>query len=82
MTVEPRSASAPTDTTSGQTLTGLGSDNTFMTLLMTQLKSQDPMSPMDTNSFVSQLVEFNTLDQITAIREMVQSLMSGATSGA
>jgi len=79
MTVEPKPAvTSPTSSTGSL---GLGGDDTFMTLLMTQLKSQDPMSPMDTNSFVSQLVEFNTLDQITAIRQLVESMAGGPTTG-
>jgi flagellar basal-body rod modification protein FlgD len=46
----------------------------FMKLLLAQLRSQDPMSPMDANSFVNQMVQFNTLDQITQIRQLVESL--------
>ncbi|MEI9892089.1 MAG: flagellar hook capping FlgD N-terminal domain-containing protein [Caulobacteraceae bacterium] len=30
--------------------------NTFLQLLTTQLKNQDPLSPMDTNAFTQQLV--------------------------
>lgn len=52
----------------------LGSDTTqtFLTLLMTQLKTQDPLSPMDPKEMVSQLVQFNTLGQIMQIRELIQ----------
>jgi flagellar basal-body rod modification protein FlgD len=56
-----------------------GGSDAFMTLLMAQLKSQDPMSPMDTNQFVTQLVQFNTLNEITKIRELVSGIMP--TSG-
>lgn len=45
----------------------------FMKLLLAQLQSQDPLSPMDANSFVNQMVQFNTLEQITKIREMIQA---------
>lgn len=51
----------------------------FMKLLMAQLKSQDPMSPMDANSFVDQMVQFNTLEQITEIRQLVEYYTTGAT---
>jgi flagellar basal-body rod modification protein FlgD len=37
--------------------------NTFLTLLTTQLKNQDPLSPMDTNQFTQQLVEFSGVEQ-------------------
>jgi flagellar basal-body rod modification protein FlgD len=41
----------------------------FMQLLMTQLKNQDPLSPMDPTQFSEQLVQFNSLDQLVAIRQ-------------
>ena len=36
---------------------------TFLQLLTTQLKNQDPMSPMDTNQFTQQLVQFAQVEQ-------------------
>ena len=48
----------------------------FMKLLLAQLKSQDPMSPMDANAFVAQMVQFNTLDQITQLRQMLDSFFN------
>jgi flagellar basal-body rod modification protein FlgD len=35
----------------------------FLTLLTTQLKHQDPLSPMDSNQFVQQLVSFSQVEQ-------------------
>lgn len=35
----------------------------FMTLLVTQLKHQDPLDPMDPNEFTSQLVQFAGVEQ-------------------
>ena len=35
----------------------------FMNLLVTQLKHQDPLDPMDPNEFTSQLVEFASVEQ-------------------
>ena len=35
----------------------------FLNLLMTQLKNQDPSSPMDANSFTSELVQFSSVEQ-------------------
>jgi flagellar basal-body rod modification protein FlgD len=37
--------------------------NQFMTLLTTQLKHQDPLSPMDSTQFTSQLVQFANVEQ-------------------
>ena len=53
----------------------------FMQLLMAQLKSQDPMAPTDANQFVSQLVDFNSLSELTQIRQLVGSIATAATSG-
>ena len=41
------------------------SDNfsSFLTMLMTQLKNQDPTSPMDANQFTSELVQFSSVEQ-------------------
>ena len=74
-------ASAGSGSTSSTTGTGQQSDM-FMKLLLAQLQSQDPMSPMDANSFVDQMVQFNTLDQITQIRQLVETLKPASTPGA
>lgn len=37
--------------------------NRFLNLLVTQLKNQDPLSPLDANEFTSQLVQFASVEQ-------------------
>ena len=37
--------------------------NTFLTLLTTQLKYQDPLDPMDTAEFTNQLVQYSSVEQ-------------------
>src|SRR5579883_2801792 len=37
--------------------------NNFLQMLMTQLQNQDPTSPMDTNQFTTELVEFCSVEQ-------------------
>ena len=39
--------------------------NDFLNLLVTQLKNQDPLKPMDNTEFVTQLAQFSQLDQST-----------------
>jgi flagellar basal-body rod modification protein FlgD len=78
MQVEKTSSTPATNTTSSSVMNN-AEGNMFMDLLLAQLKSQDPLAPTDANQFVSQLVEFNTLGEITKIREMVESL-EAATS--
>ena len=38
--------------------------DTFLKLLTTQLKNQNPTSPMDTTAFTSQLVQFSQIEQM------------------
>jgi flagellar basal-body rod modification protein FlgD len=40
-----------------------GNFQTFLKMLMTQLQNQDPTSPLDTNQFTSQLVQFSSVEQ-------------------
>jgi flagellar basal-body rod modification protein FlgD len=45
-------------------LTSLSTNfSSFLNLLMTQLKNQDPTSPMDANSFTTELVQFSGVEQ-------------------
>src|SRR4029077_15149179 len=59
----------------------LGSNlNTFLTLLTTQLKNQDPTSPMDTNQFTQQLVQFSAVEQQINTNNNLKTLISLQTS--
>ncbi len=46
----------------------------FMTLLVAQLKNQDPLAPQDGAAFVAQLAQFNSLDQLVGIRQSIEEL--------
>ena len=46
----------------------------FMSLLVAQLKNQDPLSPQDGTAFVAQLAQFNSLDQLVGIRASIDKL--------
>lgn len=48
--------------------------NMFMTLLVAQLKNQDPLQPQDGAAFVAQLAQFNSLDQLIGIRQSIDAL--------
>jgi flagellar basal-body rod modification protein FlgD len=55
--------------------------NTFLKLLTTQLKNQDPLSPMDTNTFTQQLVAMNGVQQQLQTNSLLQTLVN-QSSGA
>jgi len=39
--------------------------NDFLKLLVTQLRHQDPMQPMNDREFIAQMAQFSTLEQMT-----------------
>jgi flagellar basal-body rod modification protein FlgD len=55
---------APTSSTNP-----LGSESTFLTLLVSQLKNQDPLNPTDSTQFVTQLTGYSQLEQLININQ-------------
>jgi flagellar basal-body rod modification protein FlgD len=53
-----------------------GNFTTFLSLLTTQLQNQDPLSPMDTNQFTQQLVEFAQVEQQLKSNDQLGTLVS------
>jgi flagellar basal-body rod modification protein FlgD len=54
---------------------------TFLTLLTTQLKNQDPTSPLDTNQFTAQLTQMTGVEQQVLSNQLLTQLIS-QSSGA
>jgi flagellar basal-body rod modification protein FlgD len=52
----------------------LANESTFLTLLVSQLKNQDPATPMDGTTFVTQLAQFSDLEQNLAMRQDLDSM--------
>jgi flagellar basal-body rod modification protein FlgD len=70
-------------TTSGVTMSSAtdkttlaGNFNTFLTLLTTQLKNQNPLDPLDTNQFTSQLVQFASVEQQINMNQQLTTLVA------
>lgn len=49
--------------------------DTFLTMLTTQLKHQDPLSPMDSTQFTNQLVQFASVEQQISANTNLESLI-------
>lgn len=57
------SASTASQTSSAAFASLDGNFTDFLNMLMTQLQNQDPTSPMDTDQFTSELVQFSSVEQ-------------------
>ncbi len=56
--------------------------DTFLNLLTAQLKNQNPLDPLDTNQFTSQMVEFTAVEQQLKTNEYLEALALTASNGA
>jgi flagellar hook assembly protein FlgD len=68
-------SSSTSSTDSSNELTG----NDFITLLAAQLQAQDPLNPIDPTTFVTQLVQFNQLQQLIDINQTLSPLGANAS---
>ncbi|HHY90639.1 MAG TPA: hypothetical protein GX503_03155, partial [Clostridiales bacterium] len=53
--------------------------NSFLKLLVAQLRYQDPLNPMNDQEFIGQMAQFSTLEQIQNLNQTMeksQALMS------
>lgn len=53
--------------------------NQFLTLLTTQLKYQDPMSPANDTQFVGELAQFTTMQQIQQLNASMTNMSNAIT---
>jgi flagellar basal-body rod modification protein FlgD len=52
----------------------LANKDTFLELLVAQIRNQDPLQPSDGIQFVSQLAQFSGLEQTMELRQDVESI--------
>ncbi len=53
----------------------------FMTLLVTQLKNQDPLNPMENEEFAVQLAQFTQVEELVKANEKLEALALGGGNG-
>ena len=80
-------SSSSTSTTAASSTTDV-TKNEFLQLLVAQIQNQDPLNPADSTQFLTQLAQFQTLEQsmnmgtdLSAIRSDLDALV-GASTGA
>jgi flagellar basal-body rod modification protein FlgD len=79
VTTNPAASAAAATTATDQTQLA-GNFDTFLKLLTTQLQNQDPLSPMDSNQFTQQLVEFSQVEQQINTNTNLTTLINQGTS--
>jgi len=65
--------------TTGASSTSLGGTD-FLTLMLAQLKNQDPTSPVDSNTFLTQLAQLSEVQGITSLNTSFSTLSSSLSS--
>jgi flagellar basal-body rod modification protein FlgD len=58
-----------------------GDFETFLTLLTTQMRNQDPLKPMDSTEFVAQLAAFSGVEQQVRANDRLESILEVLSGG-
>src|ERR1044071_3236436 len=83
MTVTPANSTTTGATNQPDAMKQLsGNFSTFLPLLPTHLKNQDPASPMDSNQFTQQLVMYSQVEQQISTNDNLKTLISQGSSNA
>lgn len=78
MTIESVISSTSNDSTTTTTDTSsLLDSDAFLQLLLTEIEYQDPLSPMDSTEYISQLAELSQLEKLTTISEGMDDMIEG-----
>jgi flagellar basal-body rod modification protein FlgD len=56
--------------------------NDFLTLLVTEMKNQDPTANTDPNEYINQLVNVNSLQQLISINETLTASLGSSSTNA
>jgi flagellar basal-body rod modification protein FlgD len=75
--------SSSTSSSTATSRAGLADNfDTFLQLLTTQLKHQNPLDPLDTNAFTQQLVQFSSVEQQLKTNDYLAALVGSGSNNA
>lgn len=81
MNIDPTLLLSNNNTTQRQTGSQtLGKDD-FLKLLVTQLKAQDPLDPMQDTQFISQMANFTSLEQTNNMNNLLTQFVQSQSTG-
>lgn len=82
MILDAISSASGTSSASSDSVSIADDFDTFLQILTTQLQNQNPLEPLDTNEFTSQLVEFSQVEQQIKQNENLEAITQLAAAAA
>ena len=76
----PPSTTAPSDGATTQADPKTMGKDTFLKLLVAQLKYQNPMQPVDSSQFMAQTAQFTMVEKLQAMAAQTDALVAGEAS--
>src|SRR5262245_60109534 len=70
------SSTSTASTSSTKSASGTIDYNTFLQLMIAEMKNQDPTNPTDTSQYMSQFAQFSTVEQGIQTNNKLDSLLS------
>ena len=81
--VSPTTPTTPSTTASASTGTNSLTDpNTFLKLLVAELKYQDPMNPTDPNTMLAQTAQFSVVEQLNNLTTQIAAMTTSSQDAA
>jgi flagellar basal-body rod modification protein FlgD len=75
-------SSAPASGNPTPTSVASSAESAFLQLLVTELQSQDPTSPMDPTEMVGQMLSMNQLNELISINQTLQTALIPTSNAA
>ena len=73
---DPAAANKPKDTNPNTDTSAADQTQNFLTLLIAQIKNQDPMSPMDASTMTAQMSQLNMVSSMGTMNTSMQAMLS------